>query len=123
MSEQTLGELRAALDAIDREIMERIGLRLGICRRVAEHKRQHGIPMMQPDRVAAVKARVASLATAHDVHPEFAVVLYELIIAEACRLEDAIMAGGCPQAAATADCEPDQTSLPGQRASVTRVSR
>lgn len=91
MSDETLANFRAALDVVDRELVERIGKRLEICRQVAEHKRQHGIPMMQPDRVRAVKARVAAMAEAHDVRPEFAVALYDLIIDETCRLEDALI--------------------------------
>src|SRR5688572_4569702 len=91
MSDETLANFRAALDVVDRELVEHIAKRLDICRQVAEHKRRNGIPMMQPDRMRAVKARVAAMAEAHDVSPEFAVALYDLIIDETCRLEDALI--------------------------------
>jgi len=93
MSNETLADLRAALDTIDQELVERIGCRLELCRRVAEHKKRYGIPMMQPDRVHAVKVRVAALAEYHDVRPEFMIDLYERIIEEACRLEDKLIGG------------------------------
>lgn len=91
MATDPLLEFRARLNSIDERIVELLGARFGVCRDVAEYKRQRGIPMMQPARVAEVKARCAKLAESHGVNPDFAHRLYELIIDEACRLEDAII--------------------------------
>ncbi len=48
---------RRRLDPIDDEIARLLGERFEICREVARYKSEHGIPMMQPERVAEVRAR------------------------------------------------------------------
>ncbi len=48
---------RGRLDEIDEQIARLLGERFEICREVALHKSEHGIPMMQPGRVAEVRAR------------------------------------------------------------------
>src|SRR5688572_25750144 len=90
---ETLLQYRSKLNALDEELLQLIGKRLGICRAVAQHKREHRIPMMQPGRVAEVKERCAQLAPLYDVDPEFARRLFAAIIDEACRLEDLIIDG------------------------------
>lgn len=82
---------RRELNALDAEIVRLLGQRFGICRAVAHHKREHGIPMMQPGRVAEVKERCAQLAREHGMDPDFARRLYGMIIDEACRMEDEII--------------------------------
>jgi chorismate mutase len=82
---------RKALNLLDEELIRVLGQRYEICREVARHKREHGIPMMQPGRVAEVKERCASLAAEHRVNPEFVRRLFAMIIDEACRMEDEII--------------------------------
>ena len=84
---------RKELNSLDEQIIRLLGRRYEICRAVAQHKRENGIPMMQPGRVAEVKERCARMASEHDVDPDFARRLYGLIIDEACRMEDAIIDG------------------------------
>jgi chorismate mutase len=86
-----LAGFRSELNAVDAEIVRLLGRRYGICRAVALYKREHGIPMMQPGRVAEVKERCAQMAREHGMDPEFARRLYGMIIDEACRLEDDII--------------------------------
>ncbi len=86
-----LSEYRSQIDAIDEQLIELLGRRFEVCRRVAEHKRSEGIPMMQPGRVELVLARAGQRGERHGVPGRFARSLYELIIAEACRLEDEII--------------------------------
>jgi chorismate mutase len=92
---QQLATFRSALDVLDEQIVQLLGRRYAICRDVAHYKKQHRIPMMQTGRVAAVKDRCARLASAHNVDPVFLRGLYDLIIAESCRLEDEII-GSAP---------------------------
>ncbi len=87
-----LDAARQAIDALDEQIMELIGRRLEICRGVAAYKAEHDLPMMQPARVVAVKQRCAGLGQQHGVAEPFTHALYTLIIDEACRLEDDIIA-------------------------------
>ena len=86
-----LSNFRAALDRIDAQLIELLGQRFDICRKVANYKRKHKVPMMQPDRVKAVLERNAELGKRHSVNPKFVQDLYTLIIGEACRLEDEII--------------------------------
>ena len=86
-----LEQFREELDSIDAQIVESLGRRFDVCRRVAQLKKEHGIPMMQPDRVEQVKQRRAALGASHGVDADFIVALYTLIIQEACRLEDKVI--------------------------------
>lgn len=88
---ETLNDFRCELDQLDQELVALLGRRFEICRRVAHFKQQHGIPMMQPGRVAEVKERSAGLAARHGMNPAFMRTLYAHIIDEACRLEDEII--------------------------------
>ena len=90
----TISELegfRKEIDAVDCEIIEALAKRFEIAKRVADFKKQQGIPMMQPDRVEAVKQRRRELGTQHGLDGDFMVTLYSLIIQETCRMEDEII--------------------------------
>ncbi|MCA1530860.1 chorismate mutase family protein [Bradyrhizobium yuanmingense] len=82
-----LDRLRARLDNFDDELMRALSERFAICERIAEHKRKHGISIMQPARVEAVHARVATFAVESGLDARFVRRLYNLIIEEACSLE------------------------------------
>lgn len=86
-----LEPFRRRLDEIDDEIARLFGERLQICREVAVHKSEHGIPMMQPDRVKLVRERYLARGADHDLPPQFSSELFELLIGTTCRLEDELM--------------------------------
>lgn len=90
---RSLESYREEINEIDRELVALVGRRLGICRAVADYKREHDIPMMQRGRVADVKKRAADLGEEHDLDRDFTTALYTLIIDEACRIEDEIIDG------------------------------
>src|ERR1700733_7047883 len=52
-----LESFRRRLDGLDEEITRLLGERFEVCREIALYKRANGVPMMQPDRVAEVRAR------------------------------------------------------------------
>lgn len=87
----TLAPFRARLDAVDDQLARIVSERLAICAEVARTKRTLGIPMMQPDRVGKVCDAYAERGRMSNVDPKFMRALAELIIAEACRLEDEII--------------------------------
>ncbi len=93
MSENGLNGFRERLDPIDEEIARLLGERFQICREVAEYKSEHGIPMMQPERVAEVRARYLARGAAVDLPAEFTAELFELLIGATCKLEDELMDG------------------------------
>ena len=91
MSAAGLEPFRRRLDAIDDELARLFGERLQICREVAAYKSEHGIPMMQPERVDVVRARYLERGAEHDLPREFSADLFELLIGTTCRLEDELM--------------------------------
>jgi 4-amino-4-deoxychorismate mutase len=82
---------RKELDELDEQLMTLLVQRFAICRQVAGYKAQMNIPMMQPARVAEVKQRAGVRARSAGLNETFGLALYELIIAEACRLETQII--------------------------------
>jgi chorismate mutase len=86
-----LAALRAELDEIDGVLLGALRNRLECCARIAHYKRDHRVPMMQPHRVALVHQRATLYAEQHQIDVTFLRRIYELIIAETCRLEDVII--------------------------------
>ncbi|WP_305091450.1 chorismate mutase family protein [Prescottella sp. R16] len=94
VQQPALTGLRAELDAIDARLLEAVRDRVDVCVRIAEVKRRDRIPMMQPHRVDAVHARAERFAREHGLSPEFVSVLYDVLIAETCRVEDVVIGSG-----------------------------
>lgn len=84
----SLSPLRAEIDALDAEIIDLLGRRFGVVRRVAVIKQREGLPAVLPDRVEAVRERAAELGQAQGLDPDFMRKLYQTIIDEACRVEE-----------------------------------
>nr|WP_305086881.1 chorismate mutase family protein [Rhodococcus sp. FXJ9.536] len=91
---QALEGLRAELDAVDATLLETVGQRLEVCRRIGELKRRSDIAMMQPHRIDLVHERARRYADSHSLSPAFFDALYDLLIAETCRLEELVINGG-----------------------------
>lgn len=88
---RNLEDFRSQLDQLDRQIVSLLASRFDICRNVARFKKERGISMMQPARVQIVKQQAAERARIAGVSEDFILSIYTAIIAEACRLEDAII--------------------------------
>jgi chorismate mutase-like protein len=88
---EDLERLRAQLDALDQVLLDTVRDRIRCCVRIADVKRRHGVPMMQPHRIAVVQERAASYAAEHGVDATFLHRLYDLIIEETCRVEDLVI--------------------------------
>lgn len=91
MSANGLEPFRRRLDAIDDEIARLLGERFDVCREVAVHKSEHGIPMMQPNRVEEVRARYLERGAEVDLPADFTGALFDLLIAATCKAEDELM--------------------------------
>ena len=88
---ENLERLRAHLDALDRVLLDAVRDRLQCCVDIADVKRRHAVPMMQPHRIAIVHDRAAAYAAEHGIDPEFLHRLYDLIIDETCRVESVVI--------------------------------
>jgi 4-amino-4-deoxychorismate mutase len=93
---QDLGRLRAELDALDQALLDVVRDRIRCCVSIAEVKRQHGVPMMQPQRIALVHERAAQYGAEQGVDADFLHRLYDLIIDETCRVESRVIDGAGP---------------------------
>ena len=82
---------RRRLDGLDDQIARLLGERFDVCREIARYKLAHGIPMMQPDRVAEVRGRYLARGAAAGLPAEFSGDLFELLIAATCTAEDELM--------------------------------
>jgi chorismate mutase-like protein len=87
-----LDSFRRRLDALDEGIARLLGERFEVCREIARYKHAHRIPMMQPSRVAEVRARYLARGAEAELPPDFTAALFELVIAATCKLEDELIA-------------------------------
>jgi chorismate mutase len=87
-----LEPFRERLDRLDDEIARLLGERFEVCREIARFKLAEGIPMMQPQRVDAVRARYLARGDEAGLPAEFSADLFELLIAATCKEEDELMA-------------------------------
>jgi chorismate mutase-like protein len=92
IADDGLAPMRAEIDQIDRLLLDTVRRRLAVVRRVAEHKRERGIPMLAQHRLDAVQERAARYAEEHDISAAFLRRLFDVVLAETCRLEDEIIA-------------------------------
>jgi chorismate mutase-like protein len=88
---EELERLRAQLDALDQVLLDTVRDRIRCCVRIADVKRRHAVPMMQPHRIAIVQQRAASYAAEHGIDAKFLQRLYELMIDETCRVENLVI--------------------------------
>lgn len=95
-TDQQLEAMRGELDKIDVQLLEALRARLQICERIGHHKKAYGVAMMQPHRIGIVQARAAQFAAANGISAPFLRKLYEVIITETCRIEDAIIDAKAP---------------------------
>jgi chorismate mutase len=82
-----LANHRENIDKIDREILRLLGQRFEVCRKVAEIKKEHSLSVVQQDRIKAVLDHVAQQSILVQIEPAFSQLLYNVIIAETCRVE------------------------------------
>ncbi|HEV3047918.1 MAG TPA: chorismate mutase [Solirubrobacteraceae bacterium] len=97
-----LEPFRRRLDALDDQIARLLGERFEVCREIALFKREHDIPMMQPDRVRQVRERYLARGAEVELPAQFTEELFELLIAATCKMEDELIAAGPPAGAAGA---------------------
>lgn len=87
----TLEQFRREIDMLDANIIETLGHRFEVCRKIARLKKQEFIPMMQHGRVEEVHRRCAELGRQHGVSADLVHAIYRLIIDETCEMENGII--------------------------------
>jgi chorismate mutase len=89
-----LEPFRRRLDELDDQIARLLGERFEVCREIALFKREHEIPMMQPDRVKQVRERYLERGAEVALPAQFTEELFELLIAATCKMEDELIDAG-----------------------------
>jgi 4-amino-4-deoxychorismate mutase len=109
-----LDPFRRRIDRLDEDIARLLGERFETCREVARYKRAHGIAMMQPDRVAEVRAHHLARGEEVGLPGGFAADLFELLIDATCTMEDEIIAER--QIVTEGQADPQSAAAPGDDA-------
>jgi chorismate mutase len=91
-----LEPFRRRLDELDEQIAGLLGARFEICREVALYKREHEIPMMQPERVVEVRERYLSRGAEVGLPADFTGDMFALMIDATCRMEDELIEAPAP---------------------------
>ena len=86
MAHDSLADVRAAIDGIDGEIVDRLALRQRLVRRAGRLK-SDAATVRAPARVAAVLARVRDLASAAGADPDLVARVYRTMIAAFVEIE------------------------------------
>lgn len=89
---ERLASLRRELDSVDHRLRDALRARLDVCEEIGRLKRDHDIAVMQPARVGEVTRGARDFAERNGMSPDYLESLYELIIAETCRVEDTLVA-------------------------------
>ena len=84
----TIDDVRAAIDALDRELIALLATRAGYIRRAAEIKRDVGLPANIPARVEDVVAKVRAAATAAGLDADTYERMWRILIAHAIAMEE-----------------------------------
>jgi len=90
-SDSGLAALRDKLDRIDESLLDRLRQRIECCVEIGLFKSAHDVPMMQPHRINVVHERAVRYGEAHGISTDFLRAVYDLIIAETCRVEEIVM--------------------------------
>jgi 4-amino-4-deoxychorismate mutase len=98
-----LEPFRRRLDALDDQITRLLGERFQTCREIALFKREHAIPMMQPDRVVEVRERYLARGAEANLPEDYTEALFELTIDATCRMEDELIEGTAPDDASSSE--------------------
>ncbi len=75
-----LSVLRAMIDAIDRDILQLLGRRYGLVSELAEHKREHGLPIRDYHREREIIKDRRNRATPLGLAPEMIESMFRLIL-------------------------------------------
>lgn len=89
--ENKLEELRSLIDAIDEELIQKLGKRMAIAEMIGEYKKENNVTVLQLERWEYILENRTALALPLDLSPEFAKELLQAIHKESIRKQTEIM--------------------------------
>lgn len=88
-----LAELRDLIDQLDEEIAQKLGARMDIAERIGDHKRDHNVAIMQPERWDSIMRRQLKLGSQLGLSDQFIRDMMDAIHRESIRRQE-----GTPEA-------------------------
>ncbi len=85
-----LQELRDLIDQLDEEIAQKLGTRMDIAERIGDHKREHNVAILQPERWERILKRQLALARELGLSPEFVQEFMDAVHRESIRRQSVV---------------------------------
>lgn len=82
-----IDELRDQIDQCDDQIMQALNRRLEIVQQVAKYKKEHQLPVRQPQRMTELTERLIKQYSSETLSPALIKKIYQLIMEYAIELE------------------------------------
>lgn len=82
-----LESLRQQIDELDGQLISLLAQRMLLSRQIGLHKRQAGLPALQPQRFSQLLQRLREQAAQQQLNPDFVDALYQLIHQESLRCQ------------------------------------
>lgn len=77
---QVLSQLRAQINQVDSDIIEKLAIRQQLSREIGEIKLAQGMEIIDPSREKELYALYEKLSSEYKLEPEFVKMLFKLII-------------------------------------------
>lgn len=84
---EVIDELRDQIDQCDDQIMQALNRRLEIVQQVAKYKKEHQLPVRQPQRMTELTERLIKQYSSETLSPALIKKIYQLIMEYAIELE------------------------------------
>ncbi len=85
--DQRIINLRSAIDAVDKRIIELLQERASLAREIGQVKKELGLPILDPAREGKIRRKLSAEAKG-PMETEQLVRIYEVIVAESRRLQE-----------------------------------
>ena len=83
-------ELRNQINSLDREIIEKISMRLAIAQEIGGIKKEKDLPIKDQEREEIVISRIRKIAHELILDPDVFEKIYRIIIDESCNIQEKV---------------------------------
>ena len=82
-----MDEIRTEIESLDKELIRLVAKRMGLCKKLGEHKKGKNLNIVDKDREKALFAFWNDLAKDNHISPEFIQRLLSLILDESIKIQ------------------------------------
>lgn len=90
-SQNQLTELREKIDEVNEGLIKLLKYRFEITTKVAEYKKQKGLPIFDAEREEQVYTKLYQLASEYQLNRDFVLTFFRMIIEEASKQQEKII--------------------------------